>query len=55
MKRSLMRQRTWLVSLNAVDAERVKIFTKVIREIGVDAGAGGGDPAGNPRLRTAID
>src|SRR6478735_8055598 len=40
---------------NAVDAQRGKIFTKVIREISVAARAGGGDPAGNPRLRTAID
>jgi YebC/PmpR family DNA-binding regulatory protein len=40
---------------NAVDAQRGKIFTKVIREIGVAARAGGGDPAGNPRLRSAID
>ena len=40
---------------NAVDAQRGKIFTKVIREIGVAARAGGGDPAANPRLRTAID
>ncbi|MFD0725790.1 YebC/PmpR family DNA-binding transcriptional regulator [Lysobacter brunescens] len=40
---------------NAVDAQRGKIFTKIIREIGVAARAGGGDPAGNPRLRTAID
>lgn len=40
---------------NAVDAQRGKIFTKIIREIGVAARAGGGDPATNPRLRTAID
>ena len=40
---------------NAVDAKRGKIFTKVIREISVAARAGGGDPAGNPRLRVAID
>ena len=40
---------------NAVDAQRGKIFTKVIREIGVAARAGGGDPNGNPRLRAAID
>ena len=40
---------------NAVDAQRGKIFTKVIREISVSARAGGGDPAGNPRLRSAID
>ena len=40
---------------NAVDAQRGKIFTKIIREIGVAARAGGGDPGGNPRLRAAID
>jgi YebC/PmpR family DNA-binding regulatory protein len=40
---------------NAEDARRGKIFTKIIREIGVAARAGGGDPANNPRLRTAID
>lgn len=40
---------------NAEDARRGKIFTKIIREIGVAARAGGGDPGGNPRLRTAID
>jgi YebC/PmpR family DNA-binding regulatory protein len=40
---------------NAQDAKRGKIFTKIIREISVAARAGGGDPAGNPRLRTAID
>ncbi|GAB6196541.1 YebC/PmpR family DNA-binding transcriptional regulator [Lysobacter xanthus] len=40
---------------NAVDAIRGKIFTKVIREIGVAARMGGGDPSGNPRLRAAID
>ncbi|HEY0505244.1 MAG TPA: YebC/PmpR family DNA-binding transcriptional regulator [Lysobacter sp.] len=40
---------------NAVDAQRGKIFTKVIREIGVAARNGGGDPGGNPRLRAAID
>ena len=40
---------------NAVDAQRGKIFTKIVREISVAARAGGGDPAGNPRLRSAID
>ncbi|MBB3344187.1 MULTISPECIES: YebC/PmpR family DNA-binding transcriptional regulator [unclassified Luteimonas] len=40
---------------NATDAKRGKIFTKIIREIGVAARAGGGDPANNPRLRAAID
>ena len=38
----------------AADAKRGKIFTKLIREITVAARAGGGDPDGNPRLRTAI-
>lgn len=38
----------------AADAKRGKIFTKIIKEITVAARAGGGDPAGNPRLRTAI-
>lgn len=40
---------------NAVDAQRGKIFTKIIREISVAARGGGGDPSGNPRLRSAID
>jgi len=40
---------------NATDAKRGKIFTKIIREVTVAARAGGGDPGGNPRLRTAID
>ncbi|WP_166209578.1 YebC/PmpR family DNA-binding transcriptional regulator [Cognatiluteimonas telluris] len=40
---------------NAEDARRGKIFTKLIREISVAARTGGGDPGGNPRLRTAID
>lgn len=38
----------------ANDAKRGKIFTKLIREITVAARSGGGDPSGNPRLRTAI-
>jgi YebC/PmpR family DNA-binding regulatory protein len=36
------------------DAERGKIFTKLIKEITIAAREGGGDPDGNPRLRTAI-
>lgn len=40
---------------NASDAKRGKIFTKLIREISVAARAGGGDPASNPRLRSAIE
>jgi len=39
----------------AQDAKRGKMFTKIIREISVAARAGGGDPSGNPRLRTALD
>ena len=38
----------------ALDAKRGKTFTKWIKEITVAARNGGGDPAGNPRLRTAI-
>jgi YebC/PmpR family DNA-binding regulatory protein len=40
---------------NAEDAKKAKSFTKFIREITMAARASGGDPAGNPRLRTAID
>ncbi|MBN8726591.1 MAG: YebC/PmpR family DNA-binding transcriptional regulator [Xanthomonadales bacterium] len=40
---------------NAQDAKRGKIFTKLIREIGIAARASGGDPASNPRLRLAMD
>jgi YebC/PmpR family DNA-binding regulatory protein len=39
----------------AADAKRSAQFTKLNREITVAAKMGGGDPAGNPRLRTAID
>ena len=39
----------------ATDAKRGALFTKLIREITMAAKAGGGDPAGNPRLRTAIE
>ncbi|KJR97285.1 MAG: transcriptional regulator [Desulfobulbaceae bacterium BRH_c16a] len=38
----------------AIDAKRGKIFTRLIKEITVAARAGGGDPEGNPRLRSAI-
>jgi YebC/PmpR family DNA-binding regulatory protein len=38
----------------ANDAKRGKIFTKLIREITIAARTGGGDPMGNPRLRSAI-
>jgi len=37
-----------------VDAQRGRVFTKIIREITVAARVGGGDPGGNPRLRTAV-
>jgi YebC/PmpR family DNA-binding regulatory protein len=37
------------------DAERGKLFTRLIKEITVSARDGGGDPEGNPRLRTAIE
>ena len=36
------------------DAERGKIFTKLIKEIVVAAREGGGAPDSNPRLRTAV-
>ena len=39
----------------AADAKRGAMFTKLIREITIAAKQGGGDPAGNPRLRTAIE
>ena len=39
----------------AIDAKRGKMFTKITKEITVAARLGGGDPDGNPRLRTAID
>jgi YebC/PmpR family DNA-binding regulatory protein len=39
----------------AIDAKRGKIFTKLIKEITVAAKMGGGDPDGNPRLRSAIN
>jgi len=38
----------------AIDAKRGQAFTKIIKEITVAAKIGGGDPEGNPRLRTAI-
>jgi len=38
----------------ALDAKRGKIFTRLIKEITMAAKSGGGDPEGNPRLRTAI-
>ncbi|MDP2643831.1 MAG: YebC/PmpR family DNA-binding transcriptional regulator [Desulfobacterales bacterium] len=38
----------------AADAKRGRIFTRLIKEITMAARLGGGDPAANPRLRTAI-
>jgi YebC/PmpR family DNA-binding regulatory protein len=38
----------------AADAKRGKIFSRLIKEVTVAARLGGGDPGGNPRLRTAI-
>src|SRR5580693_9362461 len=38
----------------ATDARRGKLFTKLLREITVAARMGGGDPKGNPRLRSAV-
>ena len=38
----------------AADAKRGKIFTKLIKEISIAARMGGGDPDGNPKLRSAI-
>jgi YebC/PmpR family DNA-binding regulatory protein len=37
------------------DQKRGAVFTRIIREITIAAKQGGGDPGGNPRLRTAID
>ncbi|MBW2091419.1 MAG: YebC/PmpR family DNA-binding transcriptional regulator [Deltaproteobacteria bacterium] len=39
----------------AADAKRGKLFSQLIKEITVSARIGGGDPEGNPRLRTAIN
>jgi YebC/PmpR family DNA-binding regulatory protein len=38
----------------ALDAKRGKAFTKLIKELTVAARMGGGDLAGNPRLRKAV-
>jgi len=37
----------------ALDAKRGKVFTRIIKEIMI-AARSGGDPEGNPRLRTAV-
>ncbi|ABR75154.1 transcriptional regulator [Actinobacillus succinogenes] len=39
----------------AQDAQRGKIFTKLIRELVTAAKIGGGDAGSNPRLRAAVD
>jgi YebC/PmpR family DNA-binding regulatory protein len=38
----------------AIDSKRGQLFSKLSKEITIAAKAGGGDPAGNPRLRSAI-
>ena len=38
----------------ALDQKRGKLFSKLAKEITVASKMGGGDPAGNPRLRSAI-
>jgi YebC/PmpR family DNA-binding regulatory protein len=38
----------------AADAKRGKAFTRIIKELTVAAKTGGGDPDGNPRLRSAV-
>lgn len=37
------------------DSKRGKVWTKVVKEITIAAKLGGGDPAGNPRLRRALE
>jgi len=39
----------------AQDSKRGKVFTRLIREIGVAARQAGGDPGANPRLRQALE
>jgi YebC/PmpR family DNA-binding regulatory protein len=38
-----------------LDSKRSQAFTKIIKEISLVARAGGGDPDGNPRLRTLLE
>jgi YebC/PmpR family DNA-binding regulatory protein len=38
----------------AADAKRGKTFTRIAKEITIAAREGGGDPDGNPRLRSAV-
>ncbi|MBI4237171.1 MAG: YebC/PmpR family DNA-binding transcriptional regulator [Deltaproteobacteria bacterium] len=39
----------------AADAKRGKLFSKIIKELTIAARDGGGDPGGNPRLRTVLE
>ncbi len=39
---------------SVADAKRGQAFTKIIKEITIAARLGGGDPASNPRLRSAV-
>jgi YebC/PmpR family DNA-binding regulatory protein len=39
----------------SIDAKRGKVFTQITKELTIAAKHGGGDPAGNPRLRLAVD
>ena len=38
----------------AIDVKRGRIFSKLSKEISIAAKTGGGDPSGNPRLRSAV-
>ena len=38
----------------AADAKRGQAFTRLIKEVTIAARMGGGNPEGNPRLRTAV-
>ncbi|MFO7722485.1 MAG: YebC/PmpR family DNA-binding transcriptional regulator, partial [Bacteroidales bacterium] len=38
----------------AIDAQRSRMFTKIIKEISIAVKEGGGEPESNPRLRLAI-
>ncbi len=39
----------------STDSKRGKLFSKIVKEVSVAARIGGGNPDGNPRLRTAIE
>ena len=43
------------IKKSKTDQQRGKVFSKLAREIIIAAKAGGGDPAGNMRLRAAVD